>query len=400
MTPDISVNPDAIEQGSPYTIIARVWNTGNASSSEVNWSLNRDVSQSGIPDKNYSGKFTVPSGNNAKYIPNNPKYTPDSDTDYDAGTKICWTLTVSPKSNTSSSSVSDEACVVIGKKPKVQVWGSNLKVGGLVKTSTSVKTDRMFGSWAEYAIFAGGTVSGMASGSMFAGTSDDPGMPSSLGVCNYSALSFTNANDSSCVDDGSVIGNYTNYPAVDISASFRTSNKNPRFQDGWSLTGRQGLFRTTGDVTITGGQIGRGQWVVVNAGNHTVNITGDIRYDNVLYRNIYEIPQVIIIARNIVIHHDVGVVDAWLVAADGSIKTCEEEAKTVNDCNITLTVNGPVITDKLYLYRTAGSRSGDSSGDPAEVFNLRADTYLWSYAHATRSGSAQTTHTTELPPRF
>jgi hypothetical protein len=55
---------------------------------------------------------------------------------------------------------------------------------------------------------------------------------------------------------------------------------------------------------------------------------------------------------------------------------------------------------KLYLQRTAGSGVGVSSGDPAEVFNLRPDAYLWAMVHASASGKIQTVYATELPPRF
>jgi hypothetical protein len=63
-------------------------------------------------------------------------------------------------------------------------------------------------------------------------------------------------------------------------------------------------------------------------------------------------------------------------------------------------VNGPVLSDKLILYRTAGSGTGAASGDPAEVFNTRPDTYLWAQLVAAGSGRAETVDTTELPPRF
>ena len=55
---------------------------------------------------------------------------------------------------------------------------------------------------------------------------------------------------------------------------------------------------------------------------------------------------------------------------------------------------------QLWLRRTAGSGTDLASGDPAEVFNLRPDAYLWAATRATGSGRVQTMYTTELPPRL
>jgi hypothetical protein len=63
-------------------------------------------------------------------------------------------------------------------------------------------------------------------------------------------------------------------------------------------------------------------------------------------------------------------------------------------------VNGPVVTGKLVLNRTAGSGTGAQSGDPAERFNLRPDAFLWARLQATGNDKAQTVYSTELPPRF
>jgi hypothetical protein len=118
----------------------------------------------------------------------------------------------------------------------------------------------------------------------------------------------------------------------------------------------------------------------------------------------------VIIAKNINIADVVGAntvtnIDAWLIAQGGTINTCSDVDKDANlstdICKDKLTVNGPVMTDKLYLRRTAGSGTGANSGDPAEVFNLPASAYLWSITQASKSKSnVQTVYSTELPPRF
>jgi len=52
------------------------------------------------------------------------------------------------------------------------------------------------------------------------------------------------------------------------------------------------------------------------------------------------------------------------------------------------------------MYRTAGSGVGVAIGDPAEVFNLRGDAYLWATAYSSNSDRLSTVSTKELPPRF
>src|SRR5690606_28527099 len=106
-----------------------------------------------------------------------------------------------------------------------------------------------------------------------------------------------------------------------------------------------------------------------------------------------DIPQVVIIANNILIDESVSRVDAWLVAAgtgaNGIVNTCSasnldnaspaqlETRLHAGRCDDRLTVNGPVIANRLLLRRTAGAGPGNQAGNPAEVFNFRPDAYLW-----------------------
>jgi hypothetical protein len=105
----------------------------------------------------------------------------------------------------------NHSCVIVVKKPKVQIWGGDLWAGGSVISAPSVKSFGTFGSWIEYGILTSKTVAGTASGSAFAGAS---GGPSNMGTCGYSTLSFTN---SAC---SSSIGGYVNTHTIpNIEAS-------------------------------------------------------------------------------------------------------------------------------------------------------------------------------------
>ena len=148
-----------------------------------------------------------------------------------------------------------------------------------------------------------------------------------------------------------------------------------------------------------------------------------------------KLPQVLIFADNINITENVTRVDAWLVA-NNTLNTCaghDPNSVVAKDalnrysegvCYKTLMVNGPVYASELILPRTAGATHGYSprdssdvlyrrygatgessdsilgSGTPAEIFNLRADAYLWAYNQAQRYSEAIVTYKRELAPRY
>ncbi|MFZ2125160.1 MAG: hypothetical protein WA087_01740, partial [Candidatus Saccharimonadales bacterium] len=245
-----------------------------------------------------------------------------------------------------------------------------------------------------------------------------PGMANST-ICNYSTLSFTNAgNNASCDANQSAGGSIGSYAIAQsmpgVAASFPVDVSDPNRNLGDNVTvdlsanNLQGIYQATGNnVTINGGGVGdvinKGQWIVINAPTANVTINGNINYTGETLMTIDQIPQVIIIANNINIVDSVTNVDAWLVAG-GYINTCSSvniaAPLSASICDDRLTVNGAVLAQKIYLRRTAGSGVGNASGDPAEVFNLRADAYLWSMARANSNGHVQTVDTIELPPRF
>jgi uncharacterized repeat protein (TIGR02543 family) len=403
LVPSVSLDQsNAIEAGATVTVDPNVENTGNISSPSATWELNRTVN--GIAD------FVSPVPSGAQVFPagtTNLTDYPDSDTDFDVGTELCYTLRVRPHATGTPADeweTSDPACVTIGKKPKTQIWGGDLNVRGDVITSTSVKSSRTFGSWAEYGIVASGGISGAASGAAFAG----PGLAGVTSACNYSTLSFANTSGTTCGLPVVSIGSYTNASDIpDVNGSF----PNTRLPLVGNLGGNvspaslsNGTYNA-GDITLTGSNLPAGKSVVIKS-TGTVRIAENQTYRSDGYTNINQLPQLVIIARNIIINSDVTTVDAWLVAnagdGSGSIHTCNASmsALTSSICNQPLVVNGPVMTDNLYLLRTAGSGTGAASGDPAEVFNMRADVYLWAFSQASSGSRIHSVYITELPPRF
>lgn len=164
------------------------------------------------------------------------------------------------------------------------------------------------------------------------------------------------------------------------------------------------------------------------------------------YNNIADLPQVLIFAKDIKIGSRVTQIDAWLFAignniasskfntANGTLHTCAKfrqgskasgdlnrsttAADEKDECGYQLVINGPVFAKNIYLERTAGNYPGtgrtethdydptaqsianDGSVTPAEIFNLRPDTYLWAYGQAQDTRQASSTYIRELPPRY
>lgn len=436
LKPAVTLNTTTAESNTAgITVQPAIDNQGKSTSKAVQWQLSRcrvapggpAAAYGAAPDNTSNGVTTynargatcqqVSSGTNQTFPKNVTNLTQINNQaigNEPVGTRICYVLSVNPPTYSSASNVwrhSTPTCIVVAKKPKVQVWGGDLVVGknatgnSNIQTSTSTKdisgVSRIFGSWVEYGIVATGSVSGAASGSGYAGGAADPAF------CSVSLLTFTNAGTGSC-STSTVKGSYsTGKTLADLTTRFSATSSlgnNPSVNAS-SLA--NGVYSATGNVTINASaQIGKGRWVVINAPTANVTITGNISYTTTQLQTVQDIPQLIIIADNINIQGGVTNVDAWLVAtgASGVITTCSDVSAatqlTANNCGQLLTVNGPVIAKKLNLYRTAGSGTGTASGAPAEVFNLRPDAYMWATNWSAKSGRVQTTYTKELPPRF
>jgi hypothetical protein len=331
-----------------------------------------------------------------------PQYDYVAPDDIPAGTKVCFVSSVS-KPTPASSPVwrhSSMVCMTVSKKPKVQVWGGDVASRGRIETSTNIQTvdgtKKTFGSWVEYGAFSVGPNMRFASAS---GTNNQPNDSQAA----WSKLTFANKNAAGA----DAFGNYTTLtnfrPAPAVAAYFGSiQNKQAIGSSSVDLaslafnTGDPIQVHTANNLTITGGSIPAGKSVVVITSG-TVNIEGNITYSDGPLNSLKDIPQVVIISKDINIRDSVTNVDSWLVAS-GAINTCNNFTGnlTTAKCGAILAVNGPVVTNKLILNRTGGT----SIGDPAERFNLRPDAYLWAQLQASGGNKAQTVYSVELPPRF
>jgi len=442
LTPSVTLPQTVTVTDSSFTVNPSTSNAGGSPANGTNWQLNKLIVPSGTPVPPSGSNGSAPcthyrsssaaiscglantTGGSSQGTSNLPpgvysfpsrSYTTE---DYPVGTRICFALSVMPRSyNSSQWSHSTPACVVVAKKPKAQVIGGDLWVGrgsspSSILTSVSsisvAGSSRTFGSYSEYAVVASGSINGMASGSGYAG-----GAPSAA-FCSVSLLTFNNSKGGAC--SNTTTGQYTKLPTSppNIAGRFPVSNTSPTISGVVTLSDRaSNVYRPSdsSQITLSGTTIPAGRWVVINAPGNNVRISGNINYADTPLSRVSDIPQVVIIANNISIDESVARVDAWLVAK-GNIITCSatdldgaSAAQLLGKlhsgrCSQQLTVNGPVIADKLLLRRTAGAGSGSAAGAPAELFNFRPDAYLWLVGRSGAGRGAPTVLTRELPPKY
>ena len=261
----------------------------------------------------------------------------------------------------------------------------------------------VYGSWGEYGIIANGKADS-ASG---AGLSSSFNGRSGVTPRDYNKLTFANipkfGNFSST---SSVPDNFT-LPSVDGAKGNISGNV-----DVNSLASGE---YNAGNVTLTGSKLSVGKSIVIKSSG-VVRISGDLLYTDT--NDVRQLPQLIIYAKNIIIEPSVGEVNAWLITQkDGYVSTCGVvisfgdwlSGVSESSCGKKqLKVNGPIKTGRLFLRRTYGGKHASSAkndpnmhpGTPAEIINLRADTYIWAYNNYRNTGAISTMNVRELPPRY
>lgn len=308
-------------------------------------------------------------------------YTSHANEIVPVGHYVCFIASVERPFSTGPAnewSHSNMECTVSGIKPKIQVRGGDSKANGIIETSTTdiIPTGSVFGSYGEYGVFSAGLNTRMGSGAQLAND----------------RLTFSN------------IPTRGGFGALPLPIIART---NPLDYASQTLNSLDPI--TQAKVTI-----------VRVSGDLTIN--GNLTYPSSV-GSVGELRKVVIVADRIIITPNVTQIDPWLVAlgpdgASGAISTCGGQnpadptdvgvngfLPTTNGsvldstmCERRITFNGPVITPHLYLYRTYD----DTSGNPAETFNLRADNILSSYSGSSgiTTPIATTGSVKELPPRF
>jgi len=369
------------------------------------------------------------------------------------GTKVCFILTLSSPANGASNRYSPAACITVGKSPSVQVWGGDVRVGRLFfgdgsghinpslssiyTTNFSMPDRKRYGSWVEYGAFAPGGIFATASLAGFAQGYGGTSIAADI-ACDdrrLNGLTFANSilppqpHATECGHFGAM-GSIPRTASILASRELAGSgvpltNTNPLRLD-MSVSGRYEV-EGSGDIVIDGSTIVAGRKIILDVEDRNVTINGDIEYENGsgsnTYDSISEIPQLVIIAKNITINRNVERVDAWLIAngqttpSDGTIKTCDiaspaSPVLNARICDKQLKINGPIMARYLQLWRTYGAEDSRNACDrdafspncddarrSAEIINLPGSSLLWA-AQSPADMKARTTYTVELPPYF
>lgn len=300
-------------------------------------------------------------------------------------------------------------CVTIAKLPHAQVSGGDVivRAAGSVITAPALDTDDgRVGSWAEYGAFAPSTIDLHTGASLL---SSAPPPPDDKNALTFANTATPVGNFASDLGDSPDITIDSDWPSPSLSGG-TISNVDGLAADRVHDAGSSNIT-LSGDSSITGAR------TIATTGR--VTITGNLQYDNGPYSSLGALPQLIIRAGEVRIAEGVDRIDAWLIVngsatSSGLIMTCTENYNSTgayydglnrsrcDNNNEPLIVNGPVQGTSLLLRRTAGGE-GDTIQElrrPAEVFNLRSDTYLWAYGEAASEGAIRTEAIKELPPRF
>ncbi len=307
--------------------------------------------------------------------------------------------------------IQDASCRTIAKKPTVAIWNSNMMTAGGITTSSSPRFDNpimgtessaggsktLYGAWVEHLAAIGRNVTYFGSGSSFAIGSKNLAAPKSNPL--------TLDNSTLTISNNGKLGSSGIFNNSTYRTRLTTFLENQATRPGGSELGAMSNVSDTRILRYDG----------------NLKITGNITIAPGPYNSIYHVPQVVIFVHgDLEIASDVTRIDAWLIV-DGKINTCSEfqsgltEADAISrlrdTCNKQLVFNGPVLANNLVLTRSFGADPlitrtgtfGTASTQQAagEVFNLRADTYLWAYAQAGRYDSSYTeSYTRELAPRY
>ena len=313
----------------------------------------------------------------------------------EVGSRYCFALSISPYKLTPAGSQAQNSvtttnqwrhsgavCILVGKRPKMQIWGNGVYSKSGIKTSTTSVDGKLLGSWVEYEAITGQTVKGFFS--------ESTNNSNKLTANNYTA-------ETGAWGSSSSINNLIN----NITSRYSTAKSSVTVTGNPTAPADIGIFGIVYNATSPI------ETHVVYAKN--IRITGNIIAKNPQGANVKSFQQIIIIADNIYIAPNVTQIDAWLVSKN-TITTCshagfQADISKVNysSCGQPLTVNGPIIAKKLNSWRTGeNSKSGDTeiASSPSEIYNQRADIYMWAFSQASGDGKITTSYSKELPVRY
>lgn len=303
------------------------------------------------------------------------------------GDKFCIAIAFDQYSSAKTGSfISPSTCSNISKNPTMHVLGGSVSaLSGGAKTSVTKNIDAsgaelFYGSWVDLSVIANKEVYNLASGAALISGVESGNFP-----CNIFPLSIANQNCSSEKISGKA--------RVNSSVSL-FSKYFARYCSGATLSD----YTISTEISIVDNDDSQ----ILCANN--VTIESDIKIgDGEIYNN-YKLPQVYIIANgDISIYDDVSRVDAWLISS-GIINTCsnvDNDSLSADTCKKPLTLNAPLVADKVEFRRTYGAdyHSG-SLATAAEEIDFSPSAIIDSFYRAKNDTLPRTVYLEEIAPRY
>lgn len=345
------------------------------------------------------------------------------------GDQICSYIAVdnnwSVKNGISSTSyaASNISCVRIGKRPQIQMNGSDSYAGKGFHSSaySAISLNINRGSYGQYGLLTGSSapITNFGSAGYTANASAQT---------NACKLAFANVGSLTASCSGMAgLGN----AGIDHTIAATTTipngvNANSINSGSISINGlSNGYHRRSGSLTINGGSLGSGvrATIVVNGDVTIVGNIGGSSSESTSYSSLAQVPSLTIIATgNIKVNGSVTLINANLVSTGGKFISCAESSAgngTDDDlgihdgamCKNKLKINGSVVSKQSpVLHRTFGSGNGNYINQwdnntitaTSEWFNYTPNVWLTPYLSG-GSGTPDgynTVNVTGLPVRY
>ena len=298
--------------------------------------------------------------------------------------------------------VSDAACVNLGKRPTVQVWGGSTFTSGGIRTSITKTNGKTFGSWDDYLIIANSGIKNMSSGAyLISGATD-------ASYCSRSPLTIANSNCGSKKLGNARIN--TTYSLIEGIYSYYIRSTNKEFADIKDEPLDNGSHYI--DSGVLNKAVTKYPILIYNSDPDHKDIYIKNNIDLGLADRRYtdtNVPQVIIYSKgDIYIEPAIKRIDAWILA-EGDIYTCatgkDNKRVRINTgasaCDIQLTISGPIVANTIYFDRTANGEVGANTiTQPAEIVDLNPGLYLFGYNETSSQTQPITTYIQKLAPRY
>ena len=345
------------------------------------------------------------------------------------GDQICSYIAVdnnwSVKNGISSTSyaASNISCVRIGKRPQIQMNGSDSYAGKGFHSSaySAISLNINRGSYGQYGLLTGSSapITNFGSAGYTANASAQT---------NACKLAFANVGSLTASCSGMAgLGNAGIDHAIAATATIPNGvNANSINSGSISINGlSNGYHRRSGSLTINGGSLGSGvrATIVVNGDVTIAGNIGGSSSESTSYSSLAQVPSLTIIATgNIKVNGSVTLINANLVSTGGKFISCAESSAGngadgdlgIHEgamCKNKLKINGSVVSKQSpVLHRTFGSGNGNYINQwdnntitaTSEWFNYTPNVWLTPYLSG-GSGTPDgynTVNVTGLPVRY